>query len=180
MLINGFYMSNLIIDHSDIVQKSDGLVEKLIVVKRTSKVSKGGRVFGFSALTVVGDKNGKFGIGRGKAKEVPFAIQKAMENARKNLIYVNLNGDTIYHTVMAKFCSTKVIMLPASKGTGIIASFVMRSIFEAIGVKNVFAKCFGSKNPNNIARCAIKCLLSMVRDVEANSVRSSLISKVNK
>lgn len=170
-------MSNLIIDHSDIIQKSDGLLEKLIVVKRNSKVSKGGRVFGFSALTVVGDKNGRFGIGRGKAKEVPFAIQKAMENARRNLIYIKLDGDTIYHTVKAKFCSTKVIMLPASKGTGIIASFVMRSIFEAVGIKNIFAKCFGSKNPNNIARCAIECLLSMVKDVEANSVRCSLFNK---
>lgn len=170
-------MSNLIIDQSDIVQKSDGLLEKLIVVRRTSKVSKGGRVFGFSALTVVGDKNGKFGIGRGKAKEVPFAIQKAMESARRNLIYVKLDGDTIYHTVKAKFCSTKIIMIPASKGTGIIASFVMRSIFEAVGIKNVFAKCFGSKNPNNISRCAIKCLLSMATDVEARAIRQSFLLK---
>lgn len=173
-------MSNLIVDHSDIIQKADGFLEKLIVVKRTAKVSKGGRVFGFSALTVVGDKNGRFGIGRGKAKEVPFAIQKAMENARKNLVHVKLNGDTICHIVKAKFCSTKIIILPASKGTGIIASFVMRSIFEAIGIKNVFAKCFGSKNPNNIARCAVKCLLNMVRDIDANDVRASLFNKFNK
>jgi small subunit ribosomal protein S5 len=170
-------MSNFIIDNSDIVQKTDGLLEKLIVVKRTSKVSKGGRIFGFSALTVVGDRNGKFGIGRGKAKEVPFAIQKAMENARKNLVCVKLDGDTICHSVKEKFCSTKIIILPASKGTGIIASFVMRSIFEALGVKNVFVKCFGSKNPNNIARCAMKGLLNMSKDVEARSVRYSFLSK---
>lgn len=177
MLKYGYYMSNLVIDNSDIVQKTDGLLEKLIIVRRTSKVSKGGRVFGFSALTVVGDRNGSFGVGRGKAKEVPFAIQKAMENARKNLVFVKLNGDTIYHSVKAKFCSTKIVMLPASKGTGIIASFVMRSIFEAVGVKNVFAKCFGSKNPNNIAKCAIKCLLAMVEHVEANSIRKSFINR---
>lgn len=172
------FMSNLVIDNSDIIQKTDGFLEKLIVVKRTSKVSKGGRVFGFSALTVVGDKNGRFGIGRGKAKEVPFAIQKAMENARKNLIYVKLNGDTIYHSVQSKFCSTKIVILPASKGTGIIASFVMRSIFEAIGIKNVFAKCFGSKNPNNIARCLIKCLLRMMHDIDAKFARISYIRKI--
>lgn len=171
-------MSNLVVDNSDIIQKSDGFLEKLIVVKRTSKVSKGGRVFGFSALTVVGDKNGRFGIGRGKAKEVPFAIQKAMDNARKNLIYVKLNGDTIYHSIKAKFCSTKIIMLPATKGTGIIASFVMRSIFEAVGIKNVFAKCFGSKNPNNIARCAVKCLLNMVCDVDARNARAALLKNI--
>jgi small subunit ribosomal protein S5 len=170
-------MSNFIIDNSDVIQKTDGLLEKLIVVKRTSKVSKGGRVFGFSALTVVGDRNGRFGIGRGKAKEVPFAIQKAMENARKNLVFIKLNGDTICHAIKDKFCSTKMIMLPASKGTGIIASFVMRSIFEALGVKNVFAKCFGSKNPNNIARCAMKCFLNMGKDVEARSARYSFFVK---
>jgi small subunit ribosomal protein S5 len=170
-------MSNFVIDQSDIIQKSDGLLEKLILVKRNSKVSKGGRVFGFSALTVVGDKNGRFGVGRGKAKEVPFAIQKAMENARRNLVYVKLDGDTIYHAVKAKFCSTQVLMLPASKGTGIISSFVIRSIFEAVGIKNVFAKCFGSKNPNNIARCAIKCLLSISNSVEASSIRQSLLDK---
>lgn len=170
-------MANFVIENSDVIQKTDGLLEKLIVVKRTSKVSKGGRIFGFSALTVVGDKNGKFGIGRGKAKEVPFAIQKAMENARKNLVSIKLDGDTICHSIKGKFCATKMIMLPASKGTGIIASFVMRSIFEALGVKNVFAKCFGSKNPNNIARCAIKCLLNMGKDAEARSVRYSLLNK---
>lgn len=170
-------MSNLIIDQSEIVQRADGLLEKLIIVRRNSKVSKGGRAFGFSALTVVGDKNGKVGIGRGKAKEVSFAIQKAMENARRNLISIKINDDTIYHCVRAKFCSTKIVMLPASKGTGIIASFVMRSIFEAAGIKNIFAKCFGSKNPNNIARCAIKCLVNMSRDVEASLARYSFYNK---
>lgn len=170
-------MNNLIIDNYELTEKSDTLLEKLIMVKRNSKVSKGGRVFGFSALTVVGDKNGKVGIGRGKAKEVPFAIQKAMENAKKNILHIKLNNGTIFHKITAKYCSTKIIMLPSIDGTGIISSFVTRSIFEAIGIKNILTKCFGSKNPNNLVNCVIKGLIQMSEQIEANSVRKKNIKK---
>lgn len=170
-------MNNLIIDNYELTEKSDSLTEKLIMVKRNSKVSKGGRVFGFSALTVVGDKNGKVGIGRGKAKEVPFAIQKAMENAKKNILNIKLNNGTIFHKITAKYCSTKIIMLPSSEGTGIISSFVMRSIFEAIGIKNILAKCFGSKNPNNLVNCVIKGLLKMSESIEAHDIRKKHIKR---
>ena len=173
-------MNNLIIDNYELTEKSDVLTEKLIMVKRNSKVCKGGRVFGFSALTVVGDKNGKIGIGRGKAKEVPFAIQKAMENAKKNIINIKLNNGTIFHKITEKYCSTKIIMLPCSEGTGLISSFVMRSIFEAIGIKNILAKCFGSKNPNNLVNCVIKGLFKMTESIEAHDVRKKNIKKEKK
>jgi len=172
-------MSNFNSENYENTEKSDIFLEKLIIVKRNSKVTKGGRVFGFSALTVVGDKNGKVGIGRGKAKEVPFAIQKAMENARKNLIFIKLNNGTIYHKVSIKYCATKLILLPASEGTGIISSFIIRSVFEAVGIKNIFAKCFGSKNPNNLVNCVIKGLLCMMKNIESNSIRSTYLKKVN-
>lgn len=170
-------MSNFTPDNYDATEKNDIFLEKLIIVKRNSKVTKGGRVFGFSALTVVGDKNGKVGIGRGKAKEVPFAIQKAMENARRNLIFIKLNNGTIYHKISMKYCATKLIMLPASEGTGIISSFIIRSVFEAVGIKNIFAKCFGSKNPNNLVNCVINGLTNMMKSIESNSIRSTYLKK---
>lgn len=173
-------MNNQITDNYDTIEKADSLLEKLIMVKRNAKVSKGGRVFGFSALTVVGDKNGKVGIGRGKAKEVPFAIQKAMDNAKKNLLYIKLKNGTVFHKIIAKYCSTKIVILPGSEGTGIISSFVMRSIFEAVGIKNVLAKCFGSKNPNNLANCVIKGLLKMSESVDANEIRKKNIKQDKK
>jgi len=163
--------------NDDSGQKVDAYFEKLIVVKRNAKVAKGGRVFGFSALTVVGDKNGKVGIGRGKAKEVPFAIQKAMEAAKRNLVNIYLNNNTIHHSITVKYCTTKIVMFPASEGTGIIASSVMRSVFEAVGIKNVLSKCFGSKNPNNVIRAVIKGLLSMVDNIDSNSVRKKELGR---
>jgi len=171
-------MSSFSTDNYESTEKADVFLEKLIIVKRNSKVAKGGRVFGFSALTVVGDKNGRVGIGRGKAKEVPFAIQKAMENARRNLTFIKLVNGTIYHKISVKFCATKIVMLPASEGTGIISSFVMRSVFEAVGIRNIFAKCFGSKNPNNLVHCVMKGLLEMVKNIESNAVRSSCLKKM--
>jgi small subunit ribosomal protein S5 len=170
-------MNKLIVDNYDLIEKTDTLLEKLILVKRNSKVSKGGRVFGFSAITVVGDKNGKVGIGRGKAKEVPFAIQKAMDNAKKNMLQIKLKNGTIFHKITTKYCSTQIIMLPSSEGTGIISSFAIRSIFEALGIRNVLTKCFGSKNPNNLVKCVIKGLLKMSQSVEANAIRKKYIKK---
>lgn len=141
--------------------KSDGLIEKLVHVNRVAKVVKGGRVFGFAALTVVGDAKGRFGIGRGKAREVPVAIQKAMESARKNMTFVELNGNTIWHEVMGRHGATRIFMKPASEGTGIIAGGALRSIFEVLGVQNVLAKTIGSSNPNNVLLAAINGLQNM-------------------
>ncbi len=171
-------MSNFTAENYESNDKNDVFLEKLIIVKRNSKVAKGGRVFGFSALTVVGDKNGRVGIGRGKAKEVPFAIQKAMENARRNLVFIKLYNGTIFHKISVKYCATKIVMLPASEGTGIISSFVMRAVFEAVGIRNVFAKCFGSKNPNNLVNGVMKGLLDMVKNIESNAIRSSCFKNV--
>ncbi len=147
------------------VEKSDGLLEKLVAVKRVAKVVKGGRIFGFAALTVVGDGQGRIGFGRGKAREVPVAIQKALENARKNMVSVPLNGTTLHYPITAAHGAGKVYMQPASQGTGIIAGGAMRAVFEVVGVNDVLAKCIGSTNPVNIVRATIKGL-SAIQDPE--------------
>jgi small subunit ribosomal protein S5 len=140
-------------------QKTEGQYEeKLIEVRRTAKVVKGGRIFGFSALTVVGNGNGRVGIGRGKAREVPEAIRKAMENARRNLVEIPLAGNTLHHTVESSHGASKIFMKPASDGTGIIAGGAMRAIFEVAGVHNILAKCYGSTNPVNVVRATMKGL----------------------
>ncbi|MBT7408846.1 MAG: 30S ribosomal protein S5 [Methylococcales bacterium] len=136
-------------------ENSDDLIEKLVTVNRVAKVVKGGRQFGFSALTVVGDGAGKIGFGRGKAKEVPVAIQKAMENARKNMHKVKLKDSTLQYPLVGRHGAAKVYMQPASPGTGIIAGGAMRAVFEAVGVKNVLAKCIGSSNPVNVVRATL-------------------------
>jgi small subunit ribosomal protein S5 len=140
----------------DTETKGDGYQEKLVAVNRTAKVVKGGRIFGFSALVVVGNGEGKFGFGRGKAREVPAAIQKAMESARRNMIQVELKGSTLQHTIIARHGASKVIIRPASEGTGIIAGNAMRAVFEVMGVSNVLAKCIGSSNPMNVVRATAK------------------------
>jgi len=136
----------------------ENLQEKLVNVRRVAKVVKGGRLFGFSALAVVGDGNGMVGMGRGKAREVPVAVQKALESARKNLVKTKLNNGTLYNSVIGDHCSTKVVMRPASEGTGIIAGGGMRAVFEVAGVRDVIAKCIGSTNPVNTVRATIKGL----------------------
>ena len=140
---------------------SDGLIEKLVGIRRVAKVVKGGRVFGFSALTVVGDGNGRVGFGQGKAREVPVAIQKAMDEARKNMKTVALKGDTLQHAVKSSHGAAKVFMQPASEGTGVIAGGAMRAVFDAVGVHNVLAKSNGSTNPLNVVRATIKGLTDM-------------------
>ncbi len=140
---------------------SDGLQEKLVNVNRVAKVVKGGRIFGFAALTVVGDGQGRVGIGRGKAREVPVAIQKAMEDARRNMKTISLNGDTLQYAVTGRHGAAKVYMQPASEGTGIIAGGAMRAVFEVLGVHNVLAKCIGSNNPINVIRATIQGLEQM-------------------
>jgi small subunit ribosomal protein S5 len=138
--------------------KTDGYQEKLVSVTRTAKVVKGGRVFGFAVLVVIGDGKGKVGYGRGKAREVPIAIQKAMEQARKNMTYISLAGTTIYHEITCNYGASKVFMKPASEGTGIIAGGAMRAVLEVLGVQNILAKSIGSTNPSNIVRATIKAL----------------------
>ncbi len=139
----------------------EGFYEKLVTVNRVAKVVKGGRIFGFAALTVVGDGAGRVGMGRGKAREVPAAIQKAMENARRNMTAIALNGDTLQYPVVGEHGAAKVYMQPASSGTGIIAGGPMRAVFEVLGVHNVLAKCIGTSNPINVVRATIKGLQDM-------------------
>ncbi len=143
------------------VDPSEGLQEKLVQVNRVAKVVKGGRIFGFTALTVVGDGAGNLGFGRGKAREVPLAIQKALEAARRNMIKVELDGTTIQHPIKAKHGASKVYMQPASEGTGVIAGGAMRAVLEVAGVQNVLAKCYGSTNPVNVVRATFEGLKSM-------------------
>jgi small subunit ribosomal protein S5 len=138
--------------------KGDGLQEKLVAVARNAKVVKGGRIFSFAALTVVGDGKGRIGVGRGKAREVPVAIQKALESARKNMQQVTLKGDTLYSVVKGKHGATRVLLKPATEGTGIIAGGAMRAVLEVLGVKNVLAKIIGSTNPINVVRATIDAL----------------------
>ncbi len=142
-------------------QNSDGLQEKLITVNRVAKVVKGGRQFGFTALTVVGDGNGRVGLGYGKAREFPMAIQKAMDKARKNMRSVPLNGVTLQYPITAEHGTARVFMQPASEGTGIIAGGAMRAVFDVVGVKDVLAKCIGSRNPINVVRATIRGLSAM-------------------
>lgn len=140
---------------------TDELTEKLVAVNRVAKVVKGGRQFGFTALTVVGDGNGRVGFGYGKAREVPLAIQKAMDKARNSLVTVDLHDGTLQHPINARHGAAKVFMQPASEGTGVIAGGAMRAVFEVVGVRNVLAKCNGSRNPINLVRATIKGLQEM-------------------
>ncbi|MCQ3830812.1 30S ribosomal protein S5 [Microbulbifer elongatus] len=158
------------------VEKSndEGLQEKLVQVNRVAKTVKGGRIFAFTALTVVGDGNGRVGFGRGKAREVPVAIQKAMEAARRNMIQVDLNGDTLQYATNGRHGGSKVYMQPASQGTGVIAGGAMRSVLEMAGVHNVLAKCYGSTNPVNVVRATFSALgkMSSPEDVAAKRGKS--------
>jgi small subunit ribosomal protein S5 len=142
-------------------QSADDLMEKLVAVNRTAKVVKGGRQFGFTALTVVGDGAGRVGFGFGKAREVPVAISKAMAQARKNLVNVSLNNDTLHYAVRGSHGATRVLMQPASSGTGVIAGGGMRAVLECAGVRNVLAKSYGSRNPINVVRATVSALAAV-------------------
>jgi small subunit ribosomal protein S5 len=150
--------------------EGDDLLEKLVNVNRVAKVVKGGRQFGFSALTVVGDGKGRVGFGTGKAREVPVAIQKAMETARKNMVSVRLDGSTLQYPLTGRHGAAKVHMQPASEGTGIIAGGAMRAVFEVLGVQNVLAKCIGTNNPMNVVRATINGLKDMT-DAESAALK---------
>lgn len=159
-------------------KSKDNLLEKLVTVNRVAKVVKGGRQFGFTALTVVGDGEGKVGIGYGKAREVPLAIQKGMEKARKQLKKVPLRDGTIFYPVVGRHGSAKVFMQPASEGTGIIAGGAMRAVFEVLGVRNVLAKCIGSRNPINVIRATLNGLTEMQSPASIASKRGKTIDEI--
>jgi len=159
-------------------KNEEGLQEKLIQVNRVAKVVKGGRIFGFTALTAVGDGNGRVGFGRGKAREVPLAIQKAMESARRNMISVNLNGRTLQYPIKSRHGASKVYMQPASEGTGVIAGGAMRSVLELAGVQNVLAKCYGSTNPVNVVRATFKALEAMSSPDDVAAKRGKSVEEI--
>jgi small subunit ribosomal protein S5 len=162
----------------DMEDRGDGLREKMISVNRVTKVVKGGRIMGFAALTVVGDGDGGIGMGKGKAKEVPVAVQKAMDEARRNLVKVNLKNGTLHHAVIGEHGAAKVYMQPASEGTGIIAGGPMRAIFEVMGVHNVLAKCIGSTNPYNMVRATINGLKAMNTPSEIAAKRGKSVEEI--
>lgn len=157
---------------------TDGLLERLVGVRRVAKVVKGGRVFGFSALTVVGDGKGRVGFGQGKAREVPVAIQKAMDEARKNMKDVSLDGGTLQHPVTSRHGAAKVFMQPASEGTGVIAGGAMRAVFDVVGVSNVLAKSLGSTNPLNVVRATIDGLSEMNDPEAVAAKRGKTVSEI--
>lgn len=156
----------------------DDLIEKLVAVNRVAKVVKGGRQFGFTALTVVGDGNGQVGFGYGKAKEVPLAIQKAMDRARKNMKKVDLTGGTLQHATYGEHGAANVYMQPASEGTGIIAGGAMRAVFEAVGVRNVLAKINGTRNPVNVVRATINGLTGMASPATVAAKRGKTVEEI--
>ena len=159
-------------------RNDEGFQEKLVQVNRVAKTVKGGRIFTFTALTVVGDGNGRVGFGRGKAREVPAAIQKAMEAARRNMIDVDLNGDTLQYATTGRHSGSKVYMQPASQGTGVIAGGAMRSVFEMAGVQNVLAKCYGSTNPVNVVRATFKALQQMASPEAVAAKRGKSVEEI--
>ena len=156
----------------------DGLREKMIAINRVTKVVKGGRILGFAALTVVGDGDGKVGMGKGKAREVPVAVQKAMEQARRNMIKVTLKNGSIHHKVMGQHGAANVMMAPAPKGTGIIAGGPMRAVFEVIGITDIVAKSHGSSNPYNMVRATLDALSVSTTPAEVAAKRGKTIEEI--
>jgi small subunit ribosomal protein S5 len=156
----------------------DGLKEKMIAVNRVTKVVKGGRILGFAALTVVGDGDGRVGMGKGKSKEVPLAVQKAMEEARRNMTKVSLKNGTIHHNVSGQHGAARVIMAPAPKGTGIIAGGPMRAVFEVMGITDIVAKSHGSSNPYNMVRATFDALKNATTASEVAAKRGKTVEEI--
>ncbi|AHV94649.1 30S ribosomal protein S5 [Bordetella holmesii] len=159
-------------------ENDDGLREKMIAVNRVSKVVKGGRTMSFAALTVVGDGDGRIGMGKGKAREVPVSVQKAMEQARRGLFKVALKNGTLYHTVVGKHGASTVLISPAAEGTGVIAGGPMRAIFEVMGVRNVVAKSLGSSNPYNMVRATLNGLRNSLTPSEVAAKRGKTVEEI--
>ena len=159
-------------------QAADELVEKLVAVNRTAKVVKGGRQFGFTALTVVGDGAGRVGFGFGKAREVPVAISKAMTQARKSMVTVAMRNDTLYYAVRGVHGATRVLMQPASEGTGVIAGGGMRAVLECAGIRNVLAKSYGSRNPINVVRATVNALAKIRSPEDIAAKRGKTLEEI--
>ena len=159
-------------------ERDDGLKEKMIAVNRVTKVVKGGRILGFAALTVVGDGDGRIGMGKGKSREVPVAVQKAMDEARRKMVKVPLKHGTLHHTVMGRHGASYVFLSPAPEGTGIIAGGPMRAIFEVVGVQNVVAKSHGSTNPYNLVRATLDALQNMKTPSEIAAKRGKSVEEL--
>ena len=158
--------------------RDDGLKEKMIAVNRVTKVVKGGRILGFAALTVVGDGDGRIGMGKGKAREVPVAVQKAMEAARRNMVKIALKDGTIQHNVRGEHGAAKVLMAPAKPGDGIIAGGPMRAVFEVMGVKDIVAKSHGSTNPYNMVRATLDALKRCNTPAEVAAKRGKTVEEI--
>tara|TARA_B100000401_G_C52573328_1_gene609007 strand:+ start:9 stop:536 length:528 start_codon:yes stop_codon:yes gene_type:complete len=159
-------------------QGSEELLEKLVKVNRVAKVVKGGRQFGFTALTVIGDGNGKIGVGYGKAKEVPLAIQKAMEKARRDMVKISIINGTLHYPLVGRHGAARVYMQPASEGTGIIAGGAMRAVFEVLGIHNVLAKCIGTTNPINVVKATVNGLRSVESPQYVSNKRGKKIEHI--
>ncbi|MFJ1300358.1 30S ribosomal protein S5 [Bordetella genomosp. 1] len=159
-------------------ENDDGLREKMIAVNRVSKVVKGGRTMSFAALTVVGDGDGRIGMGKGKAREVPVSVQKAMEQARRGMFKVALKNGTLFHTVVGKHGASTVLISPAAEGTGVIAGGPMRAIFEVMGVRNVVAKSLGSSNPYNMVRATLNGLRASLTPAEVAAKRGKSVEEI--
>jgi small subunit ribosomal protein S5 len=162
----------------EIEGRGDNLHEKLIGVNRVAKVVKGGRIFGFAALTVVGDGDGRIGMGQGKSREVPVAVQKAMDDARRNMIKVSLKSGTIHYPVTGRHGASTVILRPASEGTGIIAGGAMRAVCEVVGLNNVLAKSLGSRNPINVVRATLNALQALSNPAEIAAKRGKRVEEI--
>ena len=158
--------------------RDDGLREKMIAVNRVSKVVKGGRILGFAAPTVVGDGDGRVGMGKGKSKEVPAAVQKAMEEARRHMTKVSLKNGTIHHTVTGRHGAASVMMIPAPKGTGIIAGGPMRAVFEVMGITDIVAKSHGTSNPYNMVRATFDALKNCTTPAEVAAKRGKSVEDI--
>ncbi|MDL5032431.1 30S ribosomal protein S5 [Pelomonas sp. APW6] len=158
--------------------RDDGMREKMIAVNRVTKVVKGGRTLSFAALTVVGDGDGRIGMGKGKAKEVPVAVQKAMESARRNMVKVNLRNGTIHHNVVGEHGASRVMMAPAPAGTGVIAGGPMRAVFEVMGVTDIVTKSHGSTNPYNMVRATLDALKRSTTAAEVAAKRGKTVEDI--
>ncbi|MFM2056460.1 MAG: hypothetical protein RLY71_845 [Pseudomonadota bacterium] len=158
--------------------RDDGLREKMIQVNRVTKVVKGGRIMGFAALTVVGDGDGKVGMGKGKAREVPVAVQKAMEQARRNMVKVPLKNGTVHHNMTGEHGAAKVLLAPAAAGTGIIAGGPMRAVFEVLGITDIVAKSLGSSNPYNMVRATFDALSHAVTPSDVAAKRGKTVEEI--
>ena len=150
----------------------------MVAINRVTKVVKGGRVMGFAALVVVGDGDCRVGMGKGKAREVPVSVQKAMDEARRKLVKISLKGGTLQHAVVGRHGAARVYMQPASDGTGIIAGGPMRAVFEVLGVTNVLAKIIGSTNPYNVVRATLNGLQAMNSPADVAAKRGKSVEEV--